>query len=329
MTDAYHDLAEVLCWNEPGHDKLQPLEQRYLSALCFRLGATMARLRARAPRLAEEVEARIAALSDEGLVRLLLAPATSRRIVTGLHSLEDVGRHLMGEAAGEADGVLLGIIPVRLSLADGAARRALLTRVGGLAEAVAAASPPVGLFLRSVVRELVLREDPARSGFASNSPQGFVGRAIITNGHGPAVDDVMLVEALVHEATHGFVGMSEAVGLSGIAGATPWLGDPRPYDGVSRVVSPWTDRPLDIPTYLHACFVWWGLLHFWARMRDHPLGRGERARGRFFRALRGFDDNAFIGQLEPFRDIVAPGLMAVFEDMASALRAVRTEEAVQ
>jgi len=332
MTDNLHDLTEILCWNEPEPDKLAHIEERYLSALCHRLGSKLAHLGVRSPQLRQAVEARLSTLSDEAMARLLLEPATSRRVVTDLHSLEDIATHFLDSKrpdAGDAVAHLLGAIPIRLGFADRRGAEGLLERVVRLAQTTVAALPPVGVFLRVCMRELILREEPSQPGFTSNSPQGYVGRSIITNGHLPMVDDVMLAEALVHEATHGFVGMSEAIGLSGIEGATPWLNDNQPYDGVSRVISPWTGTSLDIPTYLHACFVWWGLLHFWARMREHRVCDHTRARSRFFRALKGFEQDAFLGQVEPYRDIIATQLMDVFEDMASTLHDVRMPQATE
>jgi hypothetical protein len=163
------------------------------------------------------------------------------------------------------------------------------------------------------MRELHLRVNPSADGFFSNSPQGFVGRAVLTNPHLDLVDDVVLAEAVVHEATHGFVGTSEAIGLAGHSidprwADARWLTDDGPYDGVSRVVSPWTGTKLDLPTYLHACFVWWGLLHFWSGFAGEAGFDTRRVRTRILRSATGFVDAALATELAPFRDLLQPAL---------------------
>ncbi len=333
MADELADIMLVLTWDDSAHgDFFARFEQRYMAALCHCLGVRLAQLRRADPRLAAEAEVALDALSEEALAQFLLHPATSRHLVTSLHSLADVGAYLTAARAPTfqgSSGHLLGCIPLREDYDDRPAGAALAVNVGALAQSTAALIAPVGTFWRAIMRELVLREDRSRPAFFSNSPQGYVGRAIITNGHLPLVDDTMLVEAMVHETIHGFVGMSEAIGLSGAAGARPWLLDRGHYDGVSRVTSPWTGTPLDIPTYLHACFVWWGLLHFWGRLREHDLCDSARKRSRFFRALKGFAGDAFVRELEPHRADISPQLMAVFAEMSDALAPVWREEALE
>lgn len=323
MSNDILHLAEILCWNEPEPTRLARLHERYFGALCRNLGVKLALLKAHAPRLAEKVEARLDEFTQYQFTCVLLQPATSRRIMTDLHGLEEVADYLLNirlPAETDETGRLLGTIPIYSRFPEGNSGILLCERVCSLADSTAQLSEPVAVFWRWAMRELILCEDIEKSGFFSNSPQGYVGRAVITNGHLPIVDDVMLVEAMVHEATHGFVGMSEAIGFSGVAGATPWLSDRQPYDGISRVTSPWTGTPLDIPTYLHACFVWWGLLHFWGRMREHRFCNQDRAGSRFFRALRGFVDDAHIAELAPYRSIISSELIGVLENMSDTLR---------
>jgi hypothetical protein len=43
-----------------------------------------------------------------------------------------------------------------------------------------------------------------------------------------------------------------------------------------RIVSPWSGRTLHIHSFLHACFVWFGLSRFWEQaVADASLAQGE------------------------------------------------------
>jgi hypothetical protein len=322
MPDDIRSIISVLTWRQPEPGLIAALQDQYLSAGCHALGSKLARLRVHYPELSKFAEERLASLSNHALANFLRRPLTARHLISEIEELERVGRYLASPADSERTyevGRLLGSIPIKANYVDQRTAQKLASRVTALADETVRLCEPLAEFWPRCMVELQLREDHSRANFFSNSPQAFVGRAMITNGHLSFVDDVMLIEAMVHEATHGFVGLSESVGLSGIEGGEPWLLDTQPYDGISRVVSPWTGTPLDLPTYLHACFVWWGLLHFWGEMQPHPFCNRGRRRSRFFRALGGFRNNAFAEEVRPYSDIIAPRLLAGLADMAASL----------
>jgi hypothetical protein len=309
-------LGDVLSFAEEGGAPIRALENEYTEVLSARLGETIGRICASDRDAGESLAAKVDMATNDDLVGALLLPATSRRLVTRLHDLPDVAAHLgtvLPSMQRPEDrpgflGTFLGDIPVFADPADQAILEPVRQRIDDVFRNVERCCPPAVVYVRAVMRELYLRIDPVAAGFFSNSPQGFVGRAVLTNPHIALVDDVVLAEAIVHETTHGFVGMSEAIGLAGHTGGARWLVDDGPYDGVSRVVSPWTGTKLDIPTYLHACFVWWGLLHFWSGFAGVTEFDTRRVRTRILRAATGFLDAALVTELSPFRDLLQPAL---------------------
>lgn len=325
-------LPEVLRWAEPPEDAVARLEWRYAEVLATRLGENVALICQTEPDLGSYLTARIAEMRDDEIRATLLAPETSRRLVTRLHEFRDVKDHLrrsldaIQPATADASSSRLGgTIPVTLEPSDDPRLAEILNHAERALMLISQGCRPAAAFVKRVTRRLVLRVDDARGGFTSNSPQGFVGQAILTNAHLSMVDDVVVAEALVHESIHGFVGMSEAIGLAGHRADEQWVANERVYEGYSCTVSPWTGKALDLPTYLHACFVWWGLLNLWASLAGQRVFDERRLRNRLARAARGFLDGALLLQLRPHRNIVNPQLLSTLETMSAEVGALLTE----
>lgn len=325
------DLVEVLRWDTDGDAAFARLEARYLDVLGDRLGQALAAICRSDPATGRALAERVDAASAQDLRALLLAPATSRRLVTRLHGAGDVldyVRTALGLLSAPEDapaGTLGDAIAVVFDPAGDPRLPAVLSHAQRALALVAAGCAPASAFVTRAMRRLVLRIDPTRDGFASNSPQGLVGQAVLTNAHLPLVDDVVVAEALVHESTHGFVGMSEAIGLAGRLPQELWLRDDSFYDGHSCTQSPWTGKALDLPTYLHACFVWWGLLHLWAALGGAGLFDERRVRSRLLKAARGFHGGALVREILPYRDRLNAGLVTAFEEMGAEVDALLAE----
>ena len=77
-------------------------------------------------------------------------------------------------------------------------------------------------------------------------------------------------------------------------------------------VSPWTERPLQVHSFVHACFVWYGLLNFWNLTPDAQPAI-SRLRGR---AYRGFEPGSPLLAISPeAREVIAPNVRLVIEEM--------------
>ena len=100
---------------------------------------------------------------------------------------------------------------------------------------------------------IVMQDDPKNGSHATISGRSFPGQAIFRNLP-TRINSEMLVDSLIHEAIHSY--------LYAVEQKRPWLKDIQD-NGVIR--SPWTNNELRIDSYLHACFVWFGLFSFWRK----------------------------------------------------------------
>jgi hypothetical protein len=154
---------------------------------------------------------------------------------------------------------------------------------------------------------IFVKDAAAPEQFSSGSTTQYVGRTFITNPHVRSVDIADLAEALVHEGIHALLFMEEL--------HRPWGDIPELRDGVRRVESPWTGNSLSLSSFLQACFVWYGLAHFWA------LAMGERAfepagiKQRLIRAACGFVRGPLHDGLEKFLPGIDPQVVDTIREM--------------
>ena len=137
------------------------------------------------------------------------------------------------------------------------------------------AAPMAFLMICRFTTRVEILRDIADPHFNSCSHYGFPRRTQLWNLH-LAVDDICAIaNALVHEAIHSFLYAIE-LKLPFIAGAPQMV----------RIKSPWSGNDPSMYSYIHACFVWFGLSHFWKRAKARDL-RPEA--GRYLKAAqRGF-----------------------------------------
>ena len=135
--------------------------------------------------------------------------------------------------------------------------RLVAARLGDVRERVRRTSPRVAHFVAEFNKVLVLqKDDESPQQFASGSNGHYIGRSFLANPHLPQVCEVHVADAVVHEGIHALLYMQEQ--------ADPWLSDPALKRSPPRVRSPWSGSSLTLPSFLQACFVWYGLLHFWS-----------------------------------------------------------------
>jgi len=169
-------------------------------------------------------------------------------------------------------------------------------------------------FARELNTTLVLRTGgSAKASFASSSPERYVGRSNLWNAHDPEVTPADLAEAMVHEAIHTVLDAADALHTRVQPRTTRWVTDPALYDGVSRTVSAWTGRDLDVPTYVHAYFVWYGLLCFWTKALLGDAVDSSTAKARVIRAGGPFMTRSALEPLRPFFDAIRPDVATLLE----------------
>ena len=89
--------------------------------------------------------------------------------------------------------------------------------------------------------------------------------------------------------------------------------------------SRWTGNPLPLSTYLHACFVWYSLIHFWGVALRNDALPTEAVAPRLARAAVGFCGTPLLfGLDERFQRQVLPAVRDALDVMqGSVLDAMR------
>jgi hypothetical protein len=181
---------------------------------------------------------------------------------------------------------------------------------------ISATSTLVADFVAKFVQVIVLQSESASARLSSGSNGQYIGRVVITNPHSEYASDIEITEAIVHEAIHSLLFMALCT--------VPWGIDPnRTYVTGVKIVSPWTGTPLDVEQFLQACFVWYGLLHFWnLALRGETLKGSDKPRIRFAEALRGFVGSPLIDNLcSEDRKILRDDVSNAIETMQSEAKA--------
>jgi HEXXH motif-containing protein len=118
------------------------------------------------------------------------------------------------------------------------------------------------------------------------------------------VDSLKLANALVHEAIHSLLYMVELM---------------EPFyvfeDRAFEVASPWTGNLLSLRSYVHACFVWFGLWNFWRAAIGSDALTGDEACGYVLRPSSGFKNGAFGETAAVLRRYVKPQLFEAIQVM--------------
>ena len=212
---------------------------------------------------------------------------------------------------------------------DAETRSRLAQRLAGVLAGIDAVNPLPARFVAQYTRVILLVKDGQVDGsFVSRSPERRIGLTLLANAHAADLDDVELAESLVHEAIHSLVEAAETLANLAATDEEKWISDARLYDGTPRTVSPWTGTRLVAPTYVHACFVWYGVVCFWAQALRTDAFSAARVQDRLRAAMRGFLAGSMVDQLEPFRGAMHPALTVALvrmrDDVSSAFEAACT-----
>lgn len=150
----------------------------------------------------------------------------------------------------------------------------------GIAVVGGAVRDTVGAFTRVVV---IRKEPTSPETFCSLSTRQYTGRIALYNVQTSAADVVKVANALIHEALHSALYIIEDL--------CPLIPD-RAVAREVTVLSPWTGRSLKLHSFVHACFVWYGLWRFWHLAQG--TGAFDEARMRLMRdrAIAGFRGGA-------------------------------------
>jgi HEXXH motif-containing protein len=142
-----------------------------------------------------------------------------------------------------------------------------------------------GKLVTEVVETILLRSSTLPTVSFSNATT--IGVVTILNVNRPDANIATFVDRLVHEAIHQLLFLLYFL--------SPMFTDRKNLLDSQRsgLISPWSGNELSPLNYVHACFVWYGLLFYWQSMITNPESRAEsiseeEAMELFQRARSGF-----------------------------------------
>jgi hypothetical protein len=179
---------------------------------------------------------------------------------------------------------------------------AAIRKVREALQGVLEACPEAGRFVARFNKVLVIQPDPAAPRRSSSGSNGqFVGRSFVTNVQSPDITAEAVADAVVHEGIHGLLYMQQVM--------QPWGASELIYNQTPVAASPWTGRMLPLRSFLEACFVWYGLLHFWCHALKNTAFAPREVRYHLARALNGFLRERLPDLVAGHRDSLLPDLI--------------------
>ena len=183
--------------------------------------------------------------------------------------------------------------------------------IGAVARLMGTKAPKALGFVNAHMKTALICKSDAIEGASSASNRAVVGSCVLANIHAPADSVLMCTEALVHETIHQYLYKTE-------------LADGNFCDltEVPTYRSPWTGNRIPLHSFVHACFVWYGLLTLWCQLYCQVGGPDQVSlvRDKASRAMFGF---AFVRQMlaSPAFPLtsVDPGIVAAIECIAGSM----------
>jgi hypothetical protein len=179
-------------------------------------------------------------------------------------------------------------------------------------DVIAQTSIDILTFVVQFTKVLVLKRDvTAPRMFSSGSNNHCICRTMLVNAHAETTDAGDVADALVHEAIHALLMMQEL--------KRAWSHDSRKLVNC-RTLSPWTGNNLRLYSFIQACFVWYGLFHFWSIARLRRSYESERIEALLDRARNGFLAESLLEKLGSVKDEVSPEILKAIEAMQANVR---------
>jgi len=139
----------------------------------------------------------------------------------------------------------------------------------------------------------------------SASMNSIIGRMLVTNAYSDTWAPGKLVDLIVHESIHSLIYKLEL--------AVPLYTD-YPAALSEKVTSPWSGRALSLRSFVHACFVWYGLWRFWS-LDEKGVGNAH-----YTQAQKGFLHRCPLDVLsKDARDLIQPYVSSMIETMFRAV----------
>lgn len=162
--------------------------------------------------------------------------------------------------------------------------------------------PPAAQLVNLNAEVFVLRfgRGVKAQGLSSSSCHEWCGAIFLINADQGADIVARVAESALHECIHTYIYKIEEL-------TTRFSHDGR------KVVSPWSGNAIAAANYIHACFVWYGLVHFW-RQRI-AASNGDRFLRYLDRAEAGFLSRRIFHSRDSYRDFVDPDVLDLLLEM--------------
>jgi hypothetical protein len=144
------------------------------------------------------------------------------------------------------------------------ARSEILGIVDAAGHLMGTRAPKAFSFVNEQVESVLLRRSSAVEGASSASNRAHIGLCLFTNLHLQADGVLVCAEGLVHEAIHQYLYKDERD-----------HGNFCDLDESRRYRSPWSGNRIPLHSFVHASFVWFGLLTLWCQLAQTVTDRNE------------------------------------------------------
>jgi hypothetical protein len=192
-----------------------------------------------------------------------------------------------------------------ISLIPSEAHRILMSKTKSALDVIASNPIAFDFFSLGTERLSFRRESDVPTKFSSGSFRDLPGLSLMLNADQTSISALSLADAMVHESIHAVLYKYEALG--------PRLVPPGHSD-LGRIASPWTGTPLEIDSFVQACFVWYGLHSFWIRAVAIPESHSFVERSE-----KGFKSLAYNERCNDCEQFLAPGVGQVLRSLPSLL----------
>ena len=162
-----------------------------------------------------------------------------------------------------------------------------------------AAAQMVALYVKVIIPFKV------RLGYGSTSERSFPGRVLLQGTENVGI--ATIAAALVHEAIHQLLYTLEIEGVFVVR------------EPGELITSLWSGRGLELHSFIHACFVWYGLAHFWSFAQGRDVFDEDVVQRELARCRSGFSGRNPIDTLGPAAGRIRYDVMSVARTLQSNL----------
>jgi hypothetical protein len=187
----------------------------------------------------------------------------------------------------------------------------LFSRIERVSEAAA-------YLIKQHIKVIIPLKTAESGGSGSTSQPRYPGRVLL---RGVDVGSFgALASGLVHEAMHQVLYILEWGG--------PFIVED-PDVRAARAKSEWTGRDLPLHSFIHACFIWYGLSNFWARARFSDAFDAADVERQLARSLIGFRDQNPVERLAPYAGMARYDVLKIAGTLRDRLQSVISESRVE